>query len=256
MKFKDRFFVFPRNEDGLISISKSNGSKITAKWIVDDVFSSYCNAFSFRNFPFDRQTCDLTFETLNVGRYLVTTDQVNWKPPVGNIWNFIQSNVIVNRSEIVKIHFIVKFERNSQLFIEKILFPIWILSLVHISTLILPSELSERPLCNCITFLAYSFVLVTTNNNRFLFPISNETNYLSILIDTHWVTAMATTIYSICTCHWANVIARISHISLTIFGTFIRMPRIRIGDIIFATTIFLIVVTKDSLLVALMIYDP
>ena len=243
-------------EDDVIQISGNivdpSNSIIQAYRVTDTYLTSSCSSFSFKNFPFDQLTCDIVIDIDMPNDFLkvveaamnIDKSQTGIVDPA-DVWDFIGINTTVVQVPFLygiekikdRIYFTVTLKRKYQYYITNILLPIWLLFALQISILVLPPELPERPSYSVTMVLAYAVSLTYVLDQ---IPQTTETVYLIVLIDLHIVFSGLFTLYLF-------IIS-----TLAVVG---NVKKLRYFDLVFGTSTVVLVVSKDLLLIAFMIYE-
>ena len=154
-------------------------------------------------FPFDTQTCGMTFVTWSYSNSGIMFDVPRLSPPVdlsmfqnSSGWEIVDTYYEMNKGEKPSITFFMKLERKPAFVISSIVLPLIILSLLNVCVFILPCESGEKASYSITVFL--SFVVFATLLQGTL-PESAETSqsYLAIYINIQTVQSAAIAIIAL-----------------------------------------------------------
>ena len=154
-------------------------------------------------FPFDTQTCGMTFVTWSYSNSGIMFDVPRLSPPVdlsmfqnSSGWEIVDTYYEINKGEKPSITFFMKLERKPAFVISSIVLPLIILSLLNVCVFVLPCESGEKASYSITVFL--SFVVFATLLQGTL-PESAETSqsYLAIYINIQTVQSAAIAIIAL-----------------------------------------------------------
>ena len=213
-------------------------------------FETICSGFTFTNFPFDKQICEMyfysadsieNFKFSNWTIYFNSTDFIS----SSDIWNLEGASLAISESldlvyKVWEIKIKITFQRKYQYYIGNVLLPSFSLYLIQLAALLLPPETADRPMFSITVVLAYTFVLTSVFA---LIPRTNETVYLVVLLEIKLFLSVFTTCYMLFTCFVTNTKSeRAIEKSKKI---------IRRLDLLIAISSFFLVMATDSIILTL-----
>ena len=128
-------------------------------------FTSYCN-FNFISFPFDVQTCPVTIADWSYDSYILnlTTAKEVVDPdamPFNSQWDITDiSDSITNMQGFRQVKFNFEFKRRAQYFIANLFTPCLILSILELTSFMIPPDTPDRGVYT-VTIMLTMFVLKT-----------------------------------------------------------------------------------------------
>ena len=245
--------IYNENEDP-VEIAKNfyNHSEIMGVLSKIMFVSTSCRSFSFKNFPFDKLSCNFIFDVelnvtyLDFNEIVIALDNsIKDIVDPADVWEFVEFHSSTKNVPILndfsghkkRIYFTAIFNRKCLYYIINIMLPVWMLFVLQMSILILSPYQTERPSYSLTVVLAYAVSLTFVLEK---IPQTTEIVYLIVLIDLHIVFSVVMTIY-------------LFFISYLAFVK--KVKYLRTFDVIFGILTFGLVLLKDFFLLLSMIYD-
>ena len=170
-------------------------------------YESLCSQFSFVKFPFDKQTCEITFYSdeptyhFNINETNIfidpssfTTETTIWTLEGTNIWTGFYDDKYFS-VWIITVE--MTFQRKYQYYIGNIFLPFFGLYFIQLFALLLPPDLTERPAISVTVNLAYVFILTSVFD---LIPRTTEVVYLVVLLEIQLFISIFLTCYMLFSC--------------------------------------------------------
>ena len=177
----------------------------TLDWDIVLLLSSSCDDFSVKYFPFDRQTCEIVFDSIRIPanianfnssflfpveeKFIGQTENWEMDGPIDKIQEFYRPNEYEN---VTRIRFQMKFRRKLQYYISNIFMTTVALMILQGATLLMAPDDSNRASFSITVQLAYAVILTQTNG---LLPVTSEICYTGLLVASNFAIGSVITIY-------------------------------------------------------------